>query len=253
MLLGVIAHRKRGRRSNDWSNALSMQTKYHVFVDFDGTISPLDTTDLLLERFADPRWRDIEEDWKAGRIGSRECMSRQIDLVRASPEQLDAFIADIDIDPGFPGFVRRCRVLGHSVTVMSDGLDRSVASALRRAGLDLPFHANRLEWIGGDRWRLTFPYARSGCRSLAGNCKCQLAESERHAARIVVGDGRSDFCIAGWADLVLAKGSLLAHCGQNGLPYIAFSEFADAIDLIAGWLAARGREPTPPATYMGEQ
>jgi 2-hydroxy-3-keto-5-methylthiopentenyl-1-phosphate phosphatase len=253
MLLGVIAHRKRGRRSNDWSNALSMQTKCHVFVDFDGTISPLDTTDLLLERFADPRWRDIEEDWKAGRIGSRECMGRQIDLVRASPEQLDAFIADIEIDPEFPGFVRRCRVLGHSVTVMSDGLDRSVASSLRRADLDLPFHANRLEWIGGDRWRLTFPYARSGCRSLAGNCKCQLAESERRRARIVIGDGRSDFCISGWADLVLAKGALMAHCGQEGIPYIAFSEFAEASELIAGWLAAHGNEPATPATYMGER
>src|SRR5262245_12565255 len=60
------------------------RVKCHVFVDFDGTIASLDTTDLLLERFAAPQWRQIEEDWKAGLIGSRECLVRQIDLVRAT-------------------------------------------------------------------------------------------------------------------------------------------------------------------------
>lgn len=212
--------------------------KCHVFVDFDGTISPVDTTDLLLRRFADPFWQHIEEEWKAGRIGSRECMGRQIDLVRASPEQLDAFVASIEIDPGFAGFVHRCRELGHRVTVMSDGLDRSVGCALRRAGLDLPFRANRLEWIGGDRWRLTFPYARSGCRSLAGNCKCRLAESERRAARVVIADGRSDFCLAGAADLVIAKNPLAAYCLCHGLPHIAFNDFAEVSELLAKWGAA---------------
>ena len=35
-------------------------------------------------------------------IGSRECLVRQIDLVRATPAQLDDFIEHIEIDPGFP-------------------------------------------------------------------------------------------------------------------------------------------------------
>ena len=30
---------------------------YSVLVDFDGTIALEDTTDLVLERFADPQWR----------------------------------------------------------------------------------------------------------------------------------------------------------------------------------------------------
>jgi 2-hydroxy-3-keto-5-methylthiopentenyl-1-phosphate phosphatase len=55
--------------------------KCHVFVDFDGTISPLDTTDLLLDRFADPLWRKIEAEWVTGRIGSLECMARQINPI----------------------------------------------------------------------------------------------------------------------------------------------------------------------------
>jgi 2-hydroxy-3-keto-5-methylthiopentenyl-1-phosphate phosphatase len=105
------------------------RVKCRVFVDFDGTIAPTDTTDLLLERFAAPEWRDIEEEWKAGRIGSRECLVRQIDLVRATPEQMDAFVAGIDIDPGFQDLVEMCRGLGHSVTVVSDGLTSPIISS----------------------------------------------------------------------------------------------------------------------------
>jgi 2,3-diketo-5-methylthio-1-phosphopentane phosphatase len=210
-----------------------------VFVDFDGTIAPVDTTDLLLERFAAPAWRTIEDDWKAGRIGSRECLVRQIDLVRASPAEMDEFIAAIDIDPGFAGFVRLCERLGHPVAVVSDGLDRTVQAVLHGHDLDLPFYANHLEWRGGDRWRLTFPHARSDCRALSGNCKCRFAEGAPRELSIVVGDGRSDFCVADRGDLVLAKGALLEYCAAASLPHFAFVDFAEATDLLAGWLEGR--------------
>jgi 2,3-diketo-5-methylthio-1-phosphopentane phosphatase len=225
--------------------------KCRVFVDFDGTIAPVDTTDLLLERFAAPAWREIEDDWKAGRIGSRECLVRQIDLVRAGARDMDAFVSGIDIDPGFPGFVRLCERLGHSVTVVSDGLDHTIAAVLARHGLELPFYANRLEMRGGDRWRLGFPHARSDCRSLAGNCKCRFTEGEPHRLRVVVGDGRSDFCVAGRADLVLAKGALLEHCRASAVPHFAFTDFRDASQLMSDWLETR-RQPAADASSRAE-
>lgn len=222
--------------------------KCHLFVDFDGTIAPSDTTDLLLEQFADPSWEAVEEEWKAGRIGSRECLVRQIDLVRATPSQFDTFVESIEIDPDFPAFVALCGQEGHDITVVSDGLDRTVNAVLDRAGISLPHFANRLEWIGGDRWRLTFPHARSDCRALSGNCKCQFADAALGKVKIVVGDGRSDFCVAGRADLVLAKGALARHCRAGDLPFFAFQSFAEATDLLTRWLedgaaaVADGRE-----------
>jgi 2,3-diketo-5-methylthio-1-phosphopentane phosphatase len=227
--------------------------KCHVFIDFDGTIASVDTTDLLLERFAAPAWRDIEEDWKAGRIGSRECLVRQIDLVRASPAQLDAFIAGIGIDPGFPQFISLCRHLGHAVTVVSDGLDRTVGSVIERHGLELDYYANHLQWRGRDRWRLTFPHARSECASLSGNCKCQFTEGRPRELRILVGDGRSDFCLAGRADLVLAKSALLEHCVEKDLPHLAFGDFGEATDLLARWLEERLPDPAVEPARISEE
>jgi 2,3-diketo-5-methylthio-1-phosphopentane phosphatase len=227
-----------------------------VLVDFDGTIASVDTTDALLERFAEPQWQAIEEEWKAGRIGSRECMVRQIDLVRATPAALDRFIAGIEIDPAFADFAADCRARGLDVMVVSDGLDRTVGAVLARHGLDLPFRANRLEHTGADRWRLSFPHARSACRALAGNCKCRFAEGAAPAPSplsVVVGDGRSDFCVAERADYVLAKAGLLKHARYRRLPHDAFEDFAEARVLLARWLdavpSARQRPPDGEAMH----
>ena len=222
------------------------RVKCRVLVDFDGTIAPIDTTDLLLEQFAAPAWRDIEEDWKAGRIGSRECMVRQIDLVRATPAEMDAFIGSVEIDRGFRGFVHLVRRLGHTLIVLSDGLDRTIRTVLDRHDIDVPYFANHLQWRGGDRWRLTFPHAKSDCAPLSGNCKCSFAEGRPRELNIVVGDGRSDFCLAERADLVLAKASLLEHSRATDLPHIAFKNFDQASALLAGWLDERVAPPVGP-------
>jgi len=155
---------------------------------------------------------------------------------------MDAFVAGIEIDPGVPEFIRLCTSLGHRVSVVSDGLDRTVGAVLRRHGIDVPHFANHLEHVGERRWRLTFPWARDDCKPLSGNCKCQFATSTTRGLRdirVVVGDGRSDFCVAEGADLVLAKSSLTRHCVANDLPHFAFTTFAEATDLFARWLDQR--------------
>ena len=55
--------------------------RLHFAIDFDGTIALEDTTDVLLDRRADPAWLDVETEWLAGRIGSRECLAQQAALI----------------------------------------------------------------------------------------------------------------------------------------------------------------------------
>lgn len=208
-----------------------------VFVDFDGTIAPDDPTDSLLAQFADPSWLNIEALWQQGLITSHEAMTRQVGLIRATPEEIARFIASIKIDPDFPEFVAICRRLGARVTVVSDGLDLLVESTLKAAGLDLPFVANKLIWRGGDRWALEFPYMRADCRVRMGNCKCSHARFMGIGINVMVGDGRSDFCIAERCDVVLAKGKLATHCRKVGLQHVKINNFADANVAMRDWLA----------------
>ena len=180
-------------------------------------------------------------------------MVRQIDLVRASQSEMDDFVAGIAIDPGFPSFANLFTRLGHTVAVVSDGLDRTVSAVLRRHGLSLPYFANHLDWRGEDRWRLTFPYARSDCRPLSGNCKCNFVAETPRELTIVIGDGRSDFCVAGRADLVLAKDGLLDRCIEAELPHLAFADFGEAAEHLAGWLAERTAADVGEPTQRAEE
>jgi 2,3-diketo-5-methylthio-1-phosphopentane phosphatase len=217
-----------------------------VFVDFDGTVSIGDTTDVILEKFAGPSWRSIEAEWVAGRIGSRECLARQIDLIRATPAELDGFARDAEIDPHFAGFAALCGAYGLPITIVSDGLDRIASAMLARAGLEVPVVANHLEWLGGRRWRLGFPHARADCRASAGHCKCATIAAAPAALHVLIGDGRSDFCAAAGAHLVIAKDSLAAHCVRNAIAFEPFTNFADASLILARWVAALGRDVTQP-------
>jgi 2-hydroxy-3-keto-5-methylthiopentenyl-1-phosphate phosphatase len=213
------------------------RVKCHVFVDFDGTIVPCDATDFLFERFAHPAWREVEAEWQAGQIGSRECMTRQVALLRAAPESLLGALSTIKVDPGFATFVRECERNGVGMTVVSDGFDFVIERVLANAGhRNIGFNANHLEPSGEGRWRVTFPHARSDCRALAGNCKCSFTFPHSSSVKVVIGDGRSDFCIAGEADLVFAKGTLLELCRTNGTAHYAFDDFFSVTKQLSSWL-----------------
>jgi 2-hydroxy-3-keto-5-methylthiopentenyl-1-phosphate phosphatase len=218
----------------------SSSSDVRVLVDFDGTIVPGDVTDHIMASFAGPQWLELEAKFQAGNLGARACMSAQVDLIRATPDDIARAVNERDADPDFPEFVAACRSQGISVTVVSDGFDVAIKTMLQRYKLDLPFTANQLAWLGGDRWRLDFPNRSTTCRTEAGNCKCNhLAPTGLRT--VVIGDGRSDFCVASRADFVLSKARLTDHCRAAGIRHWAIDGFTDVMASFDGWIAeARG-------------
>jgi 2-hydroxy-3-keto-5-methylthiopentenyl-1-phosphate phosphatase len=234
--------------------------KYRVCSDFDGTIATSDVTDLLLEAFAAPGWRDIEAQWRAGQIGSADCMARQVALLRCSRPAFDHLLDAIDIDPGFAGFVAFCNRHEIELTIVSDGLDYVVTRSLARAGLaNLPIIANRLMFLGQSRHAMLSPHASPACRSAAGTCKCRAVGANEaeplgdSRATILIGDGRSDFCAAGVVDFVFAKDDLLDHCRANGISHLPYSNFLEIARLMSERLPGLGAfRPTRPPVVAGD-
>jgi 2-hydroxy-3-keto-5-methylthiopentenyl-1-phosphate phosphatase len=163
-------------------------------------------------------------------------MQRQVELLRATPEEVDAAIAEVRMDPGFPEFLRFCRSRDISAIVVSDGFDRVVQAVLAAAGLPILFFANKLEWRGGDRWRLGFPHSQTTCLVGGANCKCSHGFKRTSRKTVVIGDGRSDFCMSTRADLVIAKGTLARFCRSRALPYRTFTDLQEARAHLAAWL-----------------
>jgi 2-hydroxy-3-keto-5-methylthiopentenyl-1-phosphate phosphatase len=205
---------------------------WHIVCDFDGTITPTDVIDNVLERFADPAWVDIEDQWLNGQMGSRECLSRQIALVKAYPAQLLSYFDSVTIDPGFPAFVDHVLNLGATLDIVSDGLEQGIARILSRHQLPLlPIIANGLRQVDQNSWRIVFPHASDACRAASGNCKCRSSPTDRRV--LVIGDGKSDMCVASTADFVFAKGRLADFCAQNGIPHARFDSFTELPAMLA--------------------
>jgi 2-hydroxy-3-keto-5-methylthiopentenyl-1-phosphate phosphatase len=197
-----------------------------ITIDFDGTVTLDDTTDRMLERFADPRWREVEAEWVAGRIGSRECLARQAALLDASPEEIDTALDAVETDLGFPRFLREAHALGASMKIVSDGFDRFIEPILARIGVKVPLLSNRLVPAGARAWRAEFPHQSPDCCSESGVCKCAATTPGKF--RLLIGDGRSDFCVAEEADLVFAKGKLAEFCREENILHRPIASFRDA-------------------------
>jgi len=205
-----------------------------ILCDFDGTISVEDVIDSLLDRFGRPGWEVLEQDWRAGRIGSRECMAGQVDLLQMTRAELDTHLTGLWIDHAFPGFVARARELHVPIRIVSDGLDYAIQQILGRYGLaDLPLAANHLApGVPPKLWRLSSPFQATGCRSGTCKCACVTQAQDTGDKTLLIGDGASDFCAADRADFVFAKHRLIEHCRAAGIPYMPITGFEDALELL---------------------
>ena len=230
-----------------------MPPPFQILCDFDGTIALEDVTDTILSQLADPRWIDIEQDWAEGRIGSRACMTRQVSLLRGSWQDLDDVVATVAIDPFFRDFVAFCAARNLPLTIVSDGLDAAIGGILAREGLSLPVRANRLVRSAAGTWSLDTPLASTRCRVDAAHCKCLSLDATQDIPTVVIGDGRSDQCVAERAVFVFARSlstgpsALLRHCRAQGLSHLPYDTFAD---IIAGLDALVPRTTRSPASIM---
>jgi 2,3-diketo-5-methylthio-1-phosphopentane phosphatase len=221
------------------------ELRVNIICDFDGTIALEDVTDSLLERFADESWKDVEAQWLAGKIGSRDCMARQVSLIEADYESLNRYLDTVEIDPSFSSFVDKCKRFDEiNLHVVSDGIDYALKRILGNNKLsDLRVTANALVALPGDRYCLRFPHSKPDCDVRAGTCKCAVAQirgkkARRAGATLLIGDGLSDVCLASRADFVFAKNRLLEHCRAKAIPNLPFATFADVERQLAPVLAA---------------
>ena len=206
---------------------------FQVLCDFDGTITKTDATLAVLEAFALPAFREWQCRWERGEITSRECMSRQVELIQADLSTLMRFAASLPIDEGIVTLQQQCAQHGIPLIIVSDGIDRLIEAVLRRHGLSsIPVVSNHLVWDGNGAPSLSFPYASPDCLIGAGTCKCAIATFFGLSLKetIYIGDGRSDRCISTMAQKVYAKAGLREWCDLQGVAYEPFETLTEVTE-----------------------
>jgi 2-hydroxy-3-keto-5-methylthiopentenyl-1-phosphate phosphatase len=202
-----------------------------VLLDFDGTISRSDVGVHLLDRLADPRWREVEEKYIAGEIGSRECMRAQLECLPRDEARLREVAREIAIDPGLAPLVQGLRARGAEVSIVSDGFGFYIEDVLRPLGL--PILTNGVDF---DTWQMRFADPPADCPCGAcGTCKRAPALAARARGRtvVLVGDGTSDRHAAHVADLVFAKAALAVYCTRSSLAFTPFEDLDEVRAALA--------------------
>ncbi len=208
--------------------------RWQILCDFDGTISSEDTLAEIMNRFATPEWKAIDEAQASGQFGSREARLRQTALLHAGESDVVTLLDGVSIDPGFPAFLAETTKAGLPLTVVSDGFDVAVRHVFARHGIqNLDVLCNTLGFIAKGGCTVEFPYGDKDCAVEAGVCKCAALGRLRNRKSVLIGNGNSDFCTAGAADFVFAKADLAEHCRNEGIAHCRFEQFEQLIPLVA--------------------
>ena len=190
------------------------------------------TTDLLdriAQTFGDPDvYREVDEALDEGRITLQDCITREYEPVRATLEEVVAWVLEnARVRAGFAELVRRTEDAGWKVLVVSSGFEELIRPVLEREGVDVDLVANRVE-PRPDGWRVHWRDEEI-CETCGQPCKrSALPDGEI----VYVGDGYSDRCAALAADRVFATKGLAEYLTERGTPFERFEDFHDVAEAI---------------------
>ncbi len=199
-----------------------------VFVDFDGTITDVDTFDALVrDAVGDEIWDAVDAEIMEGRRTLRDVL-----VLQAAHDEVASRGVGIrrserrTVDPAFPPFVRAARARGVEVRVVSSGVGPIIRATLARAGVEVPILANDVDFAPHG-WTICV-HRRVGERARQSRRRAR-APAPPVIATVFVGDGISDFGAAHEAERCFAKAgrALEAYCAARDIACTAFDSFAE--------------------------
>jgi 2-hydroxy-3-keto-5-methylthiopentenyl-1-phosphate phosphatase len=193
-----------------------------LVLDWDGTVTVVDTLWLVLGEFGDENvFRRAGEQLLAGEIGYRELMETEFSTVQgAALEDVNGWLAEnARIRPGFPELVRR-----HDPLVLSSGFEELIRPLLAREGVEVELVANRVD-PRPDGWRVIWNRDKP-CEVCGDWCKRGGLPSEPF---VYVGDGYSDRCPSLSAERIFGRAGLAEYLEAEGVRYEPFEDLHDVL------------------------
>jgi 2-hydroxy-3-keto-5-methylthiopentenyl-1-phosphate phosphatase len=205
-----------------------------LVVDFDGTVTQEDLLDTIASRFGDPVvYQEVDHGLDEGWLPLREVITREFRPVRKPLDEVVRWeLENVHIRPGFRELVELARKRGWGFVIVSSGFHELIEPILKREGVDVELHANRVD-ARPDGWRVLWQYEDS-CDSCGESCKRSIVREFAGEDEIVyIGDGYSDRCAAEASDLVFATRELARYLAERGVPYEPFDDFHQIAERLA--------------------
>ncbi|HEY6835837.1 MAG TPA: haloacid dehalogenase-like hydrolase [Gaiellaceae bacterium] len=190
-----------------------------LVLDWDGTVTEVDTLHLVLLEFGDREIYDRVEDELGKTMTLNEVIAAEFETVTAPLDDVvDWLLQNARIRPGFAELARSWRPL-----IVSSGFHELIEPLLEREGVldEVELRANRVE-ARPDGWRVQFR-AEHTCPTCGEPCK--RADLPRNGRVVYAGDGYSDHCAALAADRIFARDGLARWLSENGVPFEPLTDF----------------------------
>lgn len=226
-----------GREALDLGlNGHSASAPVMLLLDFDGTITALDTLDLLVQRFAPAVWEETEAALLAGRMALRDVIEYQFERINVTLEDALATVRETtSLRLGLNELVEFCRERSIEPVVVSAGFVELIEPLLADAGVRLPIVANSVTF--STEGTTTRFLDRGVCDRCGEECKRMGLDELRAGRRLVyAGDGWSDRCASQDADLRFARAGLAGYLTRIGVPFEPFETMLDVRDGVHRFL-----------------
>jgi 2-hydroxy-3-keto-5-methylthiopentenyl-1-phosphate phosphatase len=203
---------------------LPIESRWQFVIDWDGTVTEQDTLALAMRHFVgsdvlDPLLAELDASLAAGSITLQEVMDREFAVLRATLEDVVAFIVEnARVRAGFAEFVKRFDPL-----ILSTSFHETIEPILSREGISARVVANRVDATDG--WRIHWTVERP-CSICGERCKRSLLPS---GEIIYIGDGYSDRCAALTSTRVFARDGLARFLNAHRIAYEPFDDFHDVM------------------------
>ena len=196
-----------------------MSRPFRVVLDWDGTVTEVDTLHLVLERFGDPEIYARVEAQLGRTLTLNEVIEQEFQTMTASLEEVVPWLLEhVRIRPGFAELA-----LAHRPLIVSSGFHELIEPVLEREGLldAVELRANSVE-ARPDGWRAHF--------RVAGRCEacgepCKRGDLPTDVEVVYAGDSHSDLCASLAADRIFATGNLARWLDERDVPYRPLTDF----------------------------
>lgn len=190
-----------------------------LVLDWDGTVTEVDSLHMLIEQFGDHDVFLALEDEVGRSMTLDEVIAAEMATVRAPYDEVrDWLLEHVRIRPGF-----RQLVAEHGPLIVSAGFHETIEPILAREGIDARVVANHVR-ADAAGWQTTFA-AGSPCTTCAERCKREAVAGL--GPYVYVGDGVSDRCVSLAATRRFARDGLARWLDEQGVAYEPFDDLDD--------------------------
>jgi 2-hydroxy-3-keto-5-methylthiopentenyl-1-phosphate phosphatase len=189
-----------------------------LVIDWDGTVTEVDSLHLVLREFGDVRVYHAAEERLGRKLTLHEVIALEFETVRAPLDEVVGWVREnVVVRAGFADFV-------------SSGFHELIEPVLEREGIEVGLRANRLDPRDGG-WRALF---RNDDPCLVCGEPCKRADVVGLDGFVFVGDGYSDRCVSLAASRVFARDGLATYLDGLGRPFETFEDFRDVTAALTG-------------------